>query len=642
MLSSRPARWLHVGWEAAAPVIIAALACATLAACKSQCPPGTVSKGSLCHREAPDGSIDAGGADIGSRKSASRAADAGVDDAGEGVAKKSGAAGEHPSTSGHINDSGSAGSSGAGGSTAASEPPSGSKPPADVPCAARKPSSQADGCCPNDGNSLNDPDCNPTCGNGVLEGGETCDPPSSCPTSASCQSSDACITTSIEGDASKCSATCETSEITACKPGDGCCPKGCNNGDDSECSASCGDGVVSGTETCEPSSKTKPCPTSCDDGDPCTKDLRTGTPEQCNVVCTNMPITKPLSGDQCCPKGANAVSDGDCAAMCGNGVVESGELCDGNCPTSCDDSDACTSDQLMGSATSCDAVCVHMDSSAGCAQVPSGWTLGTAVADGQSCPSGFDGTATSLKGGLSTACASTCSCSSATTGSCKGTFSVTLSDGSTATAVDRGSGCIAPATSVNMGVTSIAASSLSFSGCTGGSCSNCSPQGSSSATTKWGDTTKFCAVGSGVATCASGKKCPAAGHPLCVLSPGSKQCPSGFVESGSGWFTDARAGSCACTGCGLASGQDCSQAKWAFGYGVCPAAALTDTSKSVDQFYTLSAAGGTGQYPQQVLVASELIGSIVGTPSVATCSEAKAVPTSESAGTGEQTLCCAR
>src|SRR5262249_2738351 len=39
-----------------------------------------------------------------------------------------------------------------------------------------------DGCCPSGCNAGNDSDCQPACGNGVVEVGETCDPPGSCPT----------------------------------------------------------------------------------------------------------------------------------------------------------------------------------------------------------------------------------------------------------------------------------------------------------------------------------------------------------------------------------------------------------------------------------------------------------------------------
>jgi hypothetical protein len=49
---------------------------------------------------------------------------------------------------------------------------------------------------------------------------------------------------------------------------------------------------------------------------------------------------------------------------CGNGQVEPGETCDGNCPKSCDDAQACTVDTLNGSADACNAVCSNAPISA--------------------------------------------------------------------------------------------------------------------------------------------------------------------------------------------------------------------------------------------------------------------------------------
>ncbi|GAB5543799.1 MAG: hypothetical protein SangKO_035590 [Sandaracinaceae bacterium] len=46
------------------------------------------------------------------------------------------------------------------------------------------------------------------------------------------------------------------------------------------------------------------------------------------------------------------------ADVCGDGRVSGGELCDGDCPTDCDDGLACTTDTLTGSAATCDARCV--------------------------------------------------------------------------------------------------------------------------------------------------------------------------------------------------------------------------------------------------------------------------------------------
>ncbi len=42
---------------------------------------------------------------------------------------------------------------------------------------------------------------------------------------------------------------------------------------------------------------------------------------------------------------------------CGNGTLDDGETCDGDCPTECIDPDLCTSEKLAGSAATCDATC---------------------------------------------------------------------------------------------------------------------------------------------------------------------------------------------------------------------------------------------------------------------------------------------
>lgn len=200
------------------------------------------------------------------------------------------------------------------------------------------------------------------CGNEVIDPGETCDPATSCPTSMTCVSPDPCLVAHLSGDAATCTAECELDDVTACTAGDSCCPKGCTSSNDSDCSPTCGDGELAQSESCEPSSSQYPCPASCDDGEPCTSDLMTGSPEQCNVTCTNMPITVARSGDGCCAPNADANSDSDCEPRCGNGVVEAGEICDGNCPTSCDDRDECTIDNQRGSSATCDVECEHVDS----------------------------------------------------------------------------------------------------------------------------------------------------------------------------------------------------------------------------------------------------------------------------------------
>jgi cysteine-rich repeat protein len=219
-----------------------------------------------------------------------------------------------------------------------------------------------DGCCPYGANATEDGDCPSICGNGVVEPGETCDPSSSCP--ETCTTTNACLMAVAAGSAGECTATCTLVPVTTCTGGDGCCPDGCSQANDSDCSAACGDRIVdpSAGETCEPnplSGRGPRCPSSCDDGNACTTDVRTGSSANCNVVCTHTAITQPQNGDGCCPPGANANNDSDCSPVCGNGVREGTELCDGNCPTSCNDGIACTADTVTG--TACNRRCTFTD-----------------------------------------------------------------------------------------------------------------------------------------------------------------------------------------------------------------------------------------------------------------------------------------
>ncbi|MBK7076887.1 MAG: hypothetical protein IPH44_31810 [Myxococcales bacterium] len=136
-----------------------------------------------------------------------------------------------------------------------------------------------------------------------------------------------------------------------------------------DCHFTCGNGVVDDGfgEVCDTgiASGTGACPATCDDGVACTADVLAGS--GCQAACLNSPITVPAPGDGCCPTGANATTDSDCPAVCGNMVVESGEVCDtgivagtGACPTAatCNDLMACTTDTLTGAGT-CAAACGH-------------------------------------------------------------------------------------------------------------------------------------------------------------------------------------------------------------------------------------------------------------------------------------------
>jgi hypothetical protein len=145
----------------------------------------------------------------------------------------------------------------------------------------------------------------------------------------------------------------------------------CNN----ECRFSCGDGVVSAVETCDKAiaaGAAGACPVEaadCDDGDACTTDSVAGA--ECQAVCDYAVVDRFRDGDGCCPavEGATAYFDFDCAAECGNGLVERGETCDtaiaagvsGACPAAgdCGDGVACTDDILLQPDNPCEARCEY-------------------------------------------------------------------------------------------------------------------------------------------------------------------------------------------------------------------------------------------------------------------------------------------
>lgn len=131
---------------------------------------------------------------------------------------------------------------------------------------------------------------------------------------------------------------------------------------------SCGDGLLADNETCDPMSKAHPC-VSKDEcrSTGCTVATYSGSPDTCDAKCETKQIAATKDGDGCCPKGADLATDNDCKPICGNGTLDVGESCDGNCAASCDDSNPCTVDRLIGSAEKCDALCVNSPVEAGTA-----------------------------------------------------------------------------------------------------------------------------------------------------------------------------------------------------------------------------------------------------------------------------------
>jgi hypothetical protein len=79
------------------------------------------------------------------------------------------------------------------------------------------------------------------CNNGVVDPGETCDPPGSCPTTCAA-AADACMPSVLVGAAATCTAECQVQPITACANDDGCCATGCTTANDNDCGAGGGGG----------------------------------------------------------------------------------------------------------------------------------------------------------------------------------------------------------------------------------------------------------------------------------------------------------------------------------------------------------------------------------------------------------------
>jgi hypothetical protein len=195
-------------------------------------------------------------------------------------------------------------------------------PPAPLPCDRRACSgSTSDQCCPLACGPTLDVDC-AGCGNGRVEGEETCDPPGTCPTSCPALS---CTRRALVGSAAACNARCLNEPISSCTAGDNCCPQTCNATNDPECGAVCDNGALEPGETCEPRVECARRDGACN-SDTDTIRARTGEVARCTFVCSEMP--RPcLSGDGFCPGRCTPSTDTDCAG-CGNGRVEGAETCD--------------------------------------------------------------------------------------------------------------------------------------------------------------------------------------------------------------------------------------------------------------------------------------------------------------------------
>jgi cysteine-rich repeat protein len=126
-----------------------------------------------------------------------------------------------------------------------------------------------------------------------------------------------------------------------------------------DCNPACGDGRKNGKEKCDmaiAAGQPGACPTVCAATEACMKFELVG--EGCERECKGTTITAVGAADGCCPDEADATSDADCRAVCGNNVIEKDETCDpaGSCPT-CSVPDTCLGAAMTGSAESCNVVC---------------------------------------------------------------------------------------------------------------------------------------------------------------------------------------------------------------------------------------------------------------------------------------------
>jgi hypothetical protein len=211
-----------------------------------------------------------------------------------------------------------------------------------------------DDCCPGACHNNNDSDCEPRCGNGVVERNEACDPPAECTRRQSACKSDRDNVRTAQGNANQCTFNCIESQ-RRCGDPDGQCPAHCNGNDPdcrrangAECSAAsqclsnrCDDGrccaetcseceaCTGANGTCRPARENQSCgnpSATCsgrinDKADTC----RGGTCEPNVTTCPNGQVCR---GSSCVP----ACNPADCGACrdcgadgCINGPERSGE-----------------------------------------------------------------------------------------------------------------------------------------------------------------------------------------------------------------------------------------------------------------------------------------------------------------------------
>jgi hypothetical protein len=217
-----------------------------------------------------------------------------------------------------------------------------------------------DGCCPAACNSTTDSDCNPKCGNNVVESGETCDPPSSCQSRQAACKDDNSTLRRPSGDPAKCTFVCTESARTCAAGSDGVCPPGCTPANDPDCKKSTGSSC-SGNGECVSGF--------CVDGTCC--GTACGAPAGGRATCGGGRCDFTCTTGMKCPNNtcAECCGDGDCTRLCTRctggrcGNQTASQDLKGECPDSpchsgnCDGSGACAVDRNGAPGTKCAGPC---------------------------------------------------------------------------------------------------------------------------------------------------------------------------------------------------------------------------------------------------------------------------------------------
>lgn len=102
-------------------------------------------------------------------------------------------------------------------------------------------------------------------------------------------------------------------------------------------------------------------------GKPVSSDMMQPLPQDMSVPATDMltmpvdqgtsPVVDMMVAQDMTMADMRPVDQGMTSSVCGNNMLEPGELCDGNCPVSCEGSDVCTSDIRAGQDATCNVLC---------------------------------------------------------------------------------------------------------------------------------------------------------------------------------------------------------------------------------------------------------------------------------------------